>query len=78
VRRNESAKLWDLSDLTEDARLVLIVPEVVVERHPGTPGGYRVTHRYVDRSTLSPVALPLVVFELERVASGTPATGRDS
>lgn len=53
-------------ELTEDRRVVLIVPTAVESANPGHPRGYRLTRRSVDRSIGLPADLPLSILEYER------------
>jgi hypothetical protein len=62
----DAAGFWDIGKVTEDERVVLIVPQEAVLAHPGTPLGYRIVREYVDETAKYPAPLPLSVYELER------------
>ena len=72
IPRRSAVDLWNVEQLTQAERVVLIVPEAVAAAHPGEPRGYRVTRRYVDNRIGYPVRVPLAVYEMERVP---PQTG---
>jgi hypothetical protein len=66
IRSDKTASLWNVAALTDDERVVLIVPVEVLKSHPGKPQGYRVTKHFVDENIKYPLPLPLAVYELER------------
>lgn len=63
------AELWDIDRFTQGEDVVLIVPQVVLQAHPGQPHGYRIVRQYVDENIRHPVPLPLAVFELRRASA---------
>ncbi|HEV8232701.1 MAG TPA: glycosyltransferase family 39 protein [Thermoanaerobaculia bacterium] len=67
LRVEAAARLWAFPDMTDAARVALIVPTVAESANPGRPRGYRLVRRSVDRSIRSPADLSLSVLEFERV-----------
>ena len=66
LRVDTAARLWAFRELTDAARVVLIVPTVVESANPGRPIGYRLVRRSVDTSIRNPAELSLSVLEFER------------
>jgi 4-amino-4-deoxy-L-arabinose transferase-like glycosyltransferase len=74
IRPQQVTELWNVNQFTHDDKVVLIVPETVVESHPGDPAGYRIVRQFVDKSIGFPVPMPLTVYELERIETSNLST----
>jgi len=69
LRIDAAARLWEFPERTDAVRVAVIVPTAVETANPGSPRGYRLVRRSVDRSVQSPENLAISVLEFERLST---------